>query len=196
MEKTLCRVVESFCSPTHNVVPHISWHDLPCHRTTKKYADIQIMVFFCCSCGNSGLKHGSIIVNIIFAYFTLSLSIACDLRAPHRRCTRMRSPFPPEADSLWSHISRGPSASRNTCSVSTITDGNARTEGPSTFLPSRWPDCTLSRLREEQYDRPVTLSMATPEPSSRTIATLDGTLVARWSLECVTTPGSRRSCPG
>ena len=41
------------------------------------------------------------------------------------------------------------------------------------FLPSRWPDCTLSRLRAEEYDRPVTQSIATPEPSSRTIPTLD-----------------------
>ena len=47
------------------------------------------------------------------------------------------------------------------------------------FLPLRWPDCTLSRLRAEEYDRPVTQSIATPEPSSRTIPTLDRTLVAR-----------------
>ena len=32
----LCRIVQSFCSPTHKIVPHISWHELPCHRTTKK----------------------------------------------------------------------------------------------------------------------------------------------------------------
>ena len=52
--------------------------------------------------------------------------------------------------------------------------------GPQhTFLPLRWPDCTLSRLRAEEYDRPVTQSIATPEPSSRTIPTLDQTLVAR-----------------
>ena len=60
------------------------------------------------------------------------------------------------------------------------------------FLPLRWPDCTLSRLRAEEYDRPVTQSIATPERSSRTISTLDQALVARWSLECVTTLGSRR----
>ena len=30
MELILCRVVESFCLPTRNIVPHISWHDLPC----------------------------------------------------------------------------------------------------------------------------------------------------------------------
>ena len=47
------------------------------------------------------------------------------------------------------------------------------------FLPLRWPDCTLSRLRVEDHDRPVTQSIATPEPSSRTIPTLDRTLVAR-----------------
>ena len=70
-------------------------------------------------------------------------------------------------------------------------------KGPQhTFLPLRRPDCTLSRLRAEEYDRPVTQSVATPESSSRTIPTLDRTLVARWSLECVTTLGSRRSCPG
>ena len=44
MELILCRVVESSCLPTHNIVPHVSWHDLPCHRTTKKYADFPIMV--------------------------------------------------------------------------------------------------------------------------------------------------------
>ena len=46
MELILCGVVESFCSPTHNIVPHISWHDLPCHVTTKKYADFLTMVIF------------------------------------------------------------------------------------------------------------------------------------------------------
>ena len=64
------------------------------------------------------------------------------------------------------------------------------------FLPLRWPDCTLSRLRAEEYAQPVTQSIATLEPSSRTIPTPDRTLVARWSLDCVTTLGSRRSCPG
>ena len=32
-----CRVVEASCLLTHNIAPHISWHDLPCHMTTKKY---------------------------------------------------------------------------------------------------------------------------------------------------------------
>ena len=36
----------------------------------------------------------------------------------------------------------------------------------ATYLPLRWPDCTLSRLRAEEYDRPVTQSIVTPEPSS------------------------------
>ena len=36
------------------------------------------------------------------------------------------------------------------------------------FPPLRWPYCTLSRLRAEEYDRLVTQSIATPEPSSRT----------------------------
>ena len=69
--------------------------------------------------------------------------------------------------------------------------------GPQhTFLPSRRPDCTLSRLRAEEYDRPVTQSIATPEPSSRTTTTLGRTLVVCQSLECVATLGSRRSRPG
>ena len=75
MELILCIVVESFCLPTHNIVPHISWHDLPCHRTTKRYSDFPSMVIFqlllqkfwiqtwFCNC-----------VYNIFAYFTLSLS--------------------------------------------------------------------------------------------------------------------------
>ena len=42
----LCRVVESSCLPTHNIVPHISWHDPPCRRTTKKDKDFQSMVIF------------------------------------------------------------------------------------------------------------------------------------------------------
>ena len=46
MELILCRVVESSCLPTHNIVPHISLHGLPCHMTTKKYADFPSMVIF------------------------------------------------------------------------------------------------------------------------------------------------------
>ena len=46
LELILCRVVESSCSPTHNFVPHISWHDLPCHETMKKYEDSQSMEAF------------------------------------------------------------------------------------------------------------------------------------------------------
>ena len=126
---------------------------------------------------------------------------AYDLRAPRRRTgtvtrrTQGRSPFRIEADFLVESLSTGPSASR-TLSVSTITDGYARAGSRSSYLPSRRPDCTSSRLRAEEYDRSVTQSIATPEPSSRTIPTLNRALVARWSLECVTTPGSRRSCPG
>ena len=46
MELILCGVVESFCLPTQKNVPHISWHDPPCHKTTKKYADFPSMVIF------------------------------------------------------------------------------------------------------------------------------------------------------
>ena len=44
MEWILCRVVQSSCLLTHNIVPHISWHDLPYHRTTKKYEEFEGMV--------------------------------------------------------------------------------------------------------------------------------------------------------
>ena len=37
-------VVESSCSPTHNIVPHTSLHDQPCHKTMKKYKDFEGMV--------------------------------------------------------------------------------------------------------------------------------------------------------
>ena len=36
----LDRVVESFCLLTQNIVPHISWHDLPYHKTMKKYENL------------------------------------------------------------------------------------------------------------------------------------------------------------
>ena len=39
MELILCRVVESFCSPTHNIVPHISCNDLPFHKTTRRFSE-------------------------------------------------------------------------------------------------------------------------------------------------------------
>ena len=47
------------CSPTHNIVPHTSLHDQPCHKTMKKYENSQSMViFFSCSYGYSGFKNG------------------------------------------------------------------------------------------------------------------------------------------
>ena len=67
MECILCRVVESSCLPTHNIVPHTSLHDQPCRKTMKKYEDFEGMVIS---------LHGSVIVHSIFAYLTLSLSAA------------------------------------------------------------------------------------------------------------------------
>ena len=46
MELILCTVVESSCLPTHNIIPHISWHDLPYHKTMRKYTDFPNMVIF------------------------------------------------------------------------------------------------------------------------------------------------------
>ena len=46
MELILCRVVESSCLPTDKIVPHISWHYLPCHRTTNRYTNFLSTVLF------------------------------------------------------------------------------------------------------------------------------------------------------
>ena len=46
MEYILCRVAESSCLPTHNIAPHTSLHDQPCHKTMKKYEDFPSMVIF------------------------------------------------------------------------------------------------------------------------------------------------------
>ena len=46
MECVLCRVVESSCLLTHFIAPHISLHDLPCHKTTKKYEHSRSMEVF------------------------------------------------------------------------------------------------------------------------------------------------------
>ena len=42
----LCLIVESFYSPIRNIFPRISLHALPCHMTTKKYADFPSMAIF------------------------------------------------------------------------------------------------------------------------------------------------------
>ena len=44
MEWILCKVAESSCLPTHNIVPHTSLHDQPCHKTVEKYEDFEGMV--------------------------------------------------------------------------------------------------------------------------------------------------------
>ena len=46
MELILRRVGESSCLPTHNIVPHISWHDLPYHKTMKSDENSQGMEAF------------------------------------------------------------------------------------------------------------------------------------------------------
>ena len=76
MEWILCRVAESSCLPTHNIVPHTSLHDQPCHKTTKNMKILREWKLFCSLRGNSRFEHGSVIVHNIFAYFTLSLSAA------------------------------------------------------------------------------------------------------------------------
>ena len=95
-----------------------------------------------------------------------------------RLLTRRANTFP-SACGLTTTSSTNPSASRNTFQCPRSRTATLGRGSQHTFLPLRWPDCTLSRLRAEEYDRPVTQSKATPEPSSRTIPTLDRTLVAR-----------------
>ena len=36
--------VESSCLPTHNIVPHTSLHDQPCHKIMKKNENFEAMV--------------------------------------------------------------------------------------------------------------------------------------------------------
>ena len=65
MEWILCRVVESSCLLTHNIAPHISLHDLPYHKTMKKYEDSEEYgKLFCSPRGNSRFKHGSVLSTI------------------------------------------------------------------------------------------------------------------------------------
>ena len=72
-----CRVVESSCLPAHNIVPHTSLHNQPCHKTMKKYEYFEGMVIFLLTPRKFAIsKHGSVIVHNIFAYFALSLSAA------------------------------------------------------------------------------------------------------------------------
>ena len=74
MEYILCRVVESSCLLTHNIAPHISWHDLPCHKTMRKYEDFERMAVSLFPPRKFSIRTGSVIVHNIFAYFTWSLS--------------------------------------------------------------------------------------------------------------------------
>ena len=74
MELLLCRVVESFCLPTHNIVPHISWHDLPCHGTTKRYTDFPSMVIFRLFLRKFWIQTWFCYCQQYLAYSTLSLS--------------------------------------------------------------------------------------------------------------------------
>ena len=77
MEQIHCRVAESSCLPTHNIVLHTSLHDQPCHKTMKKYEDLERNGNFSTPLrGNSRFKHGSVIVHNFFAYFAFALRLA------------------------------------------------------------------------------------------------------------------------
>ena len=85
-----------------------------------------------------------------------------------------------------------PSASRNTFSVSTITDGNARGGGRSHLLAWLYIEpfpCGGVRPAGDPVDSdPGAVFEDDPHSRSDAVRPLD--------LECVTTPGSRPSCPG
>ena len=76
MEQILYRVAESSCLRTHNIVPHTSLHDQPCHKTMKKYEYIQGMVISLIPRRDPRFERGSVIVHNIFSYFAFSLSAA------------------------------------------------------------------------------------------------------------------------
>ena len=111
MEFILCGVEESFCSPTHNIVPHISWHDLPCHKTMKRYSDFPNMVIFqplsgkswietwLCNCQQypgppkSTSLFSTFHIGLIFCFFPANFmsSTYTDKNNPFSRCTNKRS---------------------------------------------------------------------------------------------------------
>ena len=172
MEKILRRVVESFYLQVRNVFPPISLRDLPCHRTKKMLFLHQIsiklwsVVFlwlqqkswirtYPCSLPQypapQFFKHlpsiGSNEIPGALVFFFGLLTGSPD-RLSGR--TPEGSPFHPKW-AVHEALPTGPSASRITFSVTTV-DGNARIGSRSSFLPLRWSDCTLSRLRAQ--DRP------------------------------------------
>ena len=118
---------------------------------------------------------------------------ACDLRV-------LGSPIPirvhpgastfPSALMLQSHQQLAHPLHTDTFSVPTITDGYARTrQGKTITFALTWAwlyiwAVSLLKIAAE-HDRLVTQSTATPKPGC-----------PGHRLECVTTPGSRRSCPG
>ena len=65
MELLLCTVAGLCCSQVRNIAPHS-------HEEILRFSEHG--KFFGCSRGNSGFKHGSVIIYNIFAYFTLSLN--------------------------------------------------------------------------------------------------------------------------
>ena len=80
MEFILCRVVKSSCLPTHSIVPHISWHDPPCHKTMKKYEDFE---------GTTSLL-STFHIGSRFCFFPANFmsSTYTDKNNPFSRCTK------------------------------------------------------------------------------------------------------------
>ena len=130
--------------PTHNIVPHISLHDPPCHTTMKKYEyfgrmevslfhlqKFAIQTWFC----NCPQYFGLLRIDV---EYRLCSSGSSRLSPSGSEAHPGANTFP-SVCGLTATSFTDPSASRNTFSVSTITDGNARIGGRSTF-----PALTLS----------------------------------------------------
>ena len=99
------------------------------------------------------------------------------------------TPFHPRQTSSWSHFPRA-----HTLPATPFQCTRSRTatlELVAAALTCPYVGLTVHRTVRPAGD-PVE---SDPEPSSRTIPTLDQALVACLSPECVATPGSRRFCP-
>ena len=125
---------------------------------------------------------------------------ACDLRAPRQLLLGFEAhpgaiTFPPEVSSQR-RSSNGPIRFPHHL-FSDHDHGRQRSDRE----PQLFPALTLAWLYIEPSPsggvRPAGVPVdSDPGAVFEDDPTLDWTLVARWSLECVTTLGSRRSCPG
>ena len=133
----------------------------------------------------SGLEVVCFLVSLSPDHVSLMIFGFFDLLLATSRRTSGRSPFHPKQtlrEVTYNGPIRFPQNTFFSCRRSRTATRNPG--GHSTPSDLRTPYCTSSRLRAEEYDRPVTQSMATPEPSSRTIPTLDRAVALPDSSVC------------